>query len=209
MSQSSLVAQSGRPTGSAASRRLRAEGKIPAVIYGHGMDPLSVSVDRRELRLALSGAGFNTLLSLDVDGKKYPAIIKDLQRHPIRRHVSHIDFIQVNVNEEITISVPVRLEGEAKAVLNDGGMVDPAVDTIEVICTPNTMPTEIVINVTDMQPGQVIRLSEIELPAGSTAAGDPDMPVVTAIQGSTEADSQTAAEASAEAAAEAAAEPAE
>lgn len=198
MTQNTLVAQSGRPTGSAASRRLRAEGKIPAVIYGHGMDPLSVSVDRRELRLALSGAGgFNTLLSLDVDGKKYPAIIKDLQRHPIRRNVSHIDFIQVNVNEEITISVPVRLEGEAKAVLNDGGMVDPAVDTIEVICTPNTMPTEVVIDVTDMQPGQVIRLSEIVLPAGTSAAGDPEMPVVTAIQGSTEADSQTEAEAAA------------
>lgn len=203
MSQNTLVAKSGRTTGSAASRRLRAEGQIPAVIYGHGMEPLPVSVDRRELRLALVGAGFNTLLSLDVDGKKYPAIIKDLQRHPIKRNVSHIDFLQVNVNEEITISVPVRLEGEAKAVLNDGGMVDPAVDTIEVVCTPNTMPTEIVIDISDMQPGQVIRLAEIVLPAGTSAAGDPEMPVVTAIQGSTEADSQTPTEA-AEAAGESA-----
>lgn len=186
MSQVTLTAQSGRPTGSAASRRLRTEGHIPGVIYGHGMTPLPISVERRELRLALAGAaGMNTLLSIQVDGSRYPAIIKDLQRHPIRRTVSHIDFLQVNVNEEITISVPLRLEGEAKAVVNEGGLVDPSVDSLEIVCTPNTMPNEIVIDISGMQPGDIIRLADVALPAGTSAAGDPEMPVVTTMQSST------------------------
>ena len=78
---------------------------------------MSVAVGRRDLRLALSGAaGLNTVLDLTVDGTVYPAIVKDLQRHPVRRTVTHIDFLQVNLDEEITVSVPLRLEGEATAV---------------------------------------------------------------------------------------------
>ena len=183
MSQTKLVATSGRPTGSAAARRLRAEGHIPGVLYGHGMSPISVTVERRELRVALSGpAGANTVLALEVDGKSYPAVVKEMQRHPIKRTVSHIDFLQVNMNEEITVSVPVRIEGEAKAVLSAGGLVDPAVDTIDVLTTPNNMPNEFVIDVTDMQLGDVIRLADVPMPAGVTATGDPEMPVVTVLQ---------------------------
>jgi large subunit ribosomal protein L25 len=180
MPQTTLVATTGRATGSPASRRLRAEGNIPGVLYGHGMTPVSVTVERRDLRLALSGpAGSNTVLDLQVDGKSYPAVVKEMQRHPIRRTVSHIDFQQVNMNEEITVSVPVRLEGEAKAVTVNGGMVDPAVDSIEVSTTPNNMPNEFVIDITDMQIGDIIRLSDVPMPNGVTAHGEPDMPIVT------------------------------
>jgi large subunit ribosomal protein L25 len=180
MSQIMLTAQTGRATGSPASRRLRAEEQIPGVIYGQGMSPISLSVNRRELRLALNNpAGMNTLLSLAVDGKKYPAIIKQIQRHPIRRTVSHIDFFQVNLKEDVTISVPVRLDGEAKAVVSEGGLVDPSMDSIEVTCTPGNMPNEIVIDITEMQPGDVIRLGDVTLPAGVIATGDADTPVVT------------------------------
>jgi large subunit ribosomal protein L25 len=180
MPQTPLVANTGRATGSAASRRLRAEGHIPGVLYGHGMTPVSVTVERRDLRVALSGpAGVNTVLDLQVDGRSYPAVVKDLQRHPVKRTVNHIDFLQVNMNEEITVAVPLRLEGEAKAVLAEGGLVDPAVDTIEVTTTPNNMPNEFVIDVTDMQPGDVIRLAEVPMPNGVTAVGDPEMAVVT------------------------------
>ena len=134
MASTVLVANTGRPTGSSAARRMRHDDVIPAVLYGHGMTPLSVAVGRRDLRLALSGAaGTNTVLDLTVDGTVYPAIVKDLQRHPVRRNVTHVDFIQVNLDEEITVSVPLRLEGEATAVANGGGLVDPAVDSIEVV----------------------------------------------------------------------------
>jgi large subunit ribosomal protein L25 len=182
MSQTKLVATTGRITGSPASRRMRAEGHIPGVLYGRGMTPISVSVERRELRLALSGpAGSNTVLALEVDGKSYPAVVKEMQRHPIRRTVSHIDFLQVNMNEEITVAVPVRLEGEAKAVMAEGGLVDPAVDTIEVHTTPNNMPNEFVIDITDMQPHDVIRLSDVPMPEGVTPTGDPEMAIVTVL----------------------------
>jgi large subunit ribosomal protein L25 len=144
------------------------------------MSPISVTVERRDLRLALSGpAGSNTVLSLEVDGKSYPAVVKELQRHPIKRTVSHIDFLQVNMNEEITVSVPLRLEGESKAVVATGGIVDPSVDTIEVLTTPNNMPNEFVIDITDMQPHDIIRLADVPMPKGVTATGDPEMPVVT------------------------------
>jgi large subunit ribosomal protein L25 len=180
MSNTKLAAQPRNAAGSAAARRLRTEGHIPGVLYGHGMTPLSLTVERRELRLALSGpAGSNTVLALELGGKSYPAVIKELQRHPIRRTVSHIDFLQVDMNEEITVNVPLHLTGEAKAVIAEGGLVDPSVDTIEVTCTPTNMPAEFVVDVTDLQPHQVIRLSDLKMPKGVTANGDPDMPIVT------------------------------
>ena len=99
-----LKTKVGRATGSAEARRLRSEDHIPAIIYGHGMTPVSITVERRELRAALSGpAGVNTILELHVDDKKYPAIVKDLQRDPVKRTVSHIDFMQIDLTEEIGI----------------------------------------------------------------------------------------------------------
>ena len=181
-STASLSVSVGRATGSGASRRLRAQDHIPAVLYGHGMEPVTVSVARRDLRVALSGpAGVNTILTLDVAGKSYPAIVKELQRHPVRRTVSHVDFLQIDLSEEITVSVPVRLEGTAKAVVANGGLVDPAVDTIELRCTPANMPNEIVIDITDMTVETVIHLQDVVLPAGTTAVGDPDLLVVTVL----------------------------
>ena len=182
MSETVLVAETGRATGSANSRRLRREDSIPAVIYGLGMDPLSISVARRDLRAALSGsAGMNTVLDLSVDGTVYPAIIKDVQRHPVRRNVSHVDFIQIDLNVEITVWVPVRLEGEAKDVVQNNGLVDLAMNEIEVTTTPRTIPDEIVIDVTDMTMDTVITLGEIELPDGVVSTHDPELPVVTVL----------------------------
>jgi large subunit ribosomal protein L25 len=177
-----LVAETGRPTGSANARRMRRDDHIPAIVYGLGMEPINVSVVRRDLRLALSGpAGVNTVLDLTVDGTVYPAIVKEMQRHPVRRTVSHIDFLQVDLNVEIVIAVPVRLVGEAKAVLEEGGLVDPAVDTIDLLTTPRNIPNEIVVDVSDMTMDTVITLGEIALPDGVTAVADPDTAIVTVL----------------------------
>jgi large subunit ribosomal protein L25 len=177
-----LVAQVGREQGSAASRRLRAAGSVPGILYGHGMSPMSVAVERRDLRVALSGAaGVNTVLDLTVDGTVYPAIVKELQRHPVRRNVIHVDFIQVNLDEEITVSVPLRLVGEAKEVEQEGGLVDPAVDSIEVVTTPRNIPDEFVVDITEMRMDTVIRLGDVPMPDGVTATGDPESPVVTVL----------------------------
>ena len=182
MSETVLTAELGRTSGSADSRRLRAEGKIPAVVYGHGMDPLTVSVDRRELRQALSGAaGMNTILDLTIDGTVYPTLIKDIQRHPVKRNVQHIDFIQVNLNEEIVVSVPIHLEGEAKAVASGNGLIDLAMQELEVRTTPRNIPDSIVIDVTDMTMESVIRVEDIPLPSGVVAEAEAEAVVVTVL----------------------------
>ena len=195
MSQTTLTATPRTGSGSPTARRLRAEGHIPGVLYGRGMDPISVTVERREFRLALSGpAGANTVLALQVGGTSYPAVVKEMQRHPIRRTVNHIDFLQVNMNEEITVHIALRLEGESKAVAAAGGLVDPTVDSLEVSCTPTDMPNEFVIDISDMQPDTVIRLSDIPMPKGVTALGDPDMAVVTVLTTAAEVEEPAAAE---------------
>lgn len=182
MSETVLVAETGRATGSANARRLRREESIPAVVYGQGMDPISITVARRDLRLALSGsAGMNTVLDLTVDGTVYPAIVKDIQRHPVKRTVQHVDFIQVNLNEEIRVNVPVRLEGEAKDVMANNGLVDLAMNEIEVETTPRNIPDEIVIDVTDMTMDTVITIGDIELPAGVVSTHDAEAAVVTVL----------------------------
>jgi large subunit ribosomal protein L25 len=122
-----------------------------------------------------------------------PAVVKEMQRHPIRRTVNHIDFLQVNMNEEITVHIAVRLEGESKAVAAMGGLVDASVDHLEVSCTPTDMPNEFVIDISDMQPDTVIRLSDIPMPKGVTALGDPDMAVVTVLTTAAEIEEPVAA----------------
>jgi large subunit ribosomal protein L25 len=182
MSETVLQAEVGRRAGSSDARRLRADGKIPAVVYGHGMDPISVSVDRRELRQALSGAaGMNTILDLTVDGTVYPSLIKDIQRHPVKRSVQHIDFIQVNLNEEIVVSIPIHLEGEAKDVSANGGLVDLAMQELQVRTTPRNIPDSVVIDVSEMTMDTVIRVEDIPLPSGVAAEADADAPVVTVL----------------------------
>jgi len=182
MSETILTAEVGRRAGSSDSRRLRADGKIPAVVYGHGMDPISVSVDRRELRQALSGAaGMNTILDLTVDGTVYPTLIKDIQRHPVKRSVQHIDFIQVNLNEEIVVSIPIHLVGEAKEVSQHNGLVDLTMQELQVRTTPRNIPDGITIDVSEMEMDTVIRIEDLPLPSGVTAEGDPEDTVVTVL----------------------------
>jgi large subunit ribosomal protein L25 len=203
MSDTVLTAETGRATGSANSRRLRREDSIPAVVYGKGMDPISIAVARRDLRIALSGpAGMNTILDLDVDGTVYPAIVKEMQRHPVRRTVQHVDFIQIDLSAEITVSVPVRLEGEAKEVQQNNGLVDLTMNELEVSTTPRSIPDEIVIDISDLTMESTITVADIPLPSGVTATADPEWPVVTVLTMRTPVldEEEAAAEAEAEAA---------
>ncbi len=182
MSETVLLADTGRATGSADARRMRRDDQIPAVVYGQGMEPISVSVARRDLRVALSGpAGMNTVLDLTVDGTVYPAIVKDMQRHPVRRTVQHVDFLQINLDEEIRVNIPVRLEGEAKDVMSENGLVDLTMSEIEVATTPKNIPDEIVIDVTDFTMETTLTLGEVALPSGVEAVGDPEWTVVTVL----------------------------
>lgn len=180
MSETILNATTGRALGSSAARRLRAQEQIPAVVYGLGMDPLSISVDRRELRQAVSGgSGLNTILDLTIDGEMYPCIIKDAQRHPVRLNIVHLDFIQVDLSAQIVVSVPVHLTGEAKEVENNSGFIDQIMTEVEVSTTPRNIPDEIVFDVSDMDMDSTIVVSDLTMPNGVTATSDPDAAVIT------------------------------
>ncbi len=184
MAEITLKATTGRETGTGPAKRLRAEGKIPAVVYGLGADPVAVSVDWRPLREALiTEAGLNALIDLDIDGEVALTIVKELQRHPIRRNVLHVDFLRVSADAEISVEVPIVLTGEAKAVASDNGVVDQMLNALLINAKPADIPTEIAIDISDLQVGDAVRVSDLPLPAGVTTDVDGDDPVVTASAG--------------------------
>jgi large subunit ribosomal protein L25 len=176
-----LEAETGRTTGSAASRRLRANGKVPAVLYGRGAEPASLTVDWRDLRAALTtDKGLNALLTLKVGSKKTKAIVKDLQRHPVRRDVLHIDFLAVDVDKPITTDVPIVLEGEATLVIREQGVVDQVLNALVVHAKPDDIPGQIAVDVSELEIGHTITVADLDLPAGVTTDLDPEETVVTA-----------------------------
>jgi large subunit ribosomal protein L25 len=181
MSEVTLVAEPGRITGSAPSGRLRTEGRIPGVVYGHGIAPLSVSVNRKELRAVLhTDAGHNAVINLTIGGDKHLTIVKDLQRHPVRNEVVHIDFLVVNRNEVVTVDVPIVISGDAAAVRLGNGTVDQQLHTLSVHTTPGNIPNEIAIDVSDLTIGDHIRVGDLPLPSGVSTDVDPEETVVLA-----------------------------
>jgi large subunit ribosomal protein L25 len=176
-----LVAEPGRPTGSAAARRLRATGKVPAVLYGRGADPASLTIEWRALRTALtSDKGLNALLTLDVGGTQTKAIVKEMQRHPVRRDVLHVDFLAVDVDKPISTDVPIVLEGEPIKVLREQGVVDQVLNAIVISAKPDAIPGHLAIDVSDLEIGHTITVADLVLPAGVTTEADPEETVVTA-----------------------------
>lgn len=181
MAEITLAAHTGRPTGSRASGRLRAEGKVPATVYGLGRDALTVTVEWRDLRHALTtDAGLNAIIDLSVDGAKSElTIVKDLQRHPIRRNVLHVDFLRVSADVAIEVEVPITLVGEAKEVINNDGLVEQLMFHLTVSAKPGAIPDELTVDISKLEIGHAIRVGDLTLPAGAETNVDPDEPVVT------------------------------
>ena len=176
-----LVAEVGRPTGTSASRRLRATGKVPAVLYGRGAEPKAITVDWRDLRLALTTEkGLNALITLSVDGTSTPAIVKEMQRHPVRRDVLHIDFLAVDVDKPIATDVPIVMEGEALLVYREQGVVDQIMNAIVVHAKPDRIPGHLSVDISALEIGHTITVADLVLPEGVTIDADPEDPVVIA-----------------------------
>ena len=170
-----LKAETGRQYGTRPSRRLRRAGRVPAVVYGMGAEPVAVSIDKTDLRGALSTeAGLNALITLDIDGGRQLSIVKDLQRHPVRRDVLHVDFLRIDADHEVEVDVPLILIGEAKKVTQASGMVDQVMHHLPVRAKPADIPVEVTADVSDLEVGSSLRVSDIELPAGVEPAGDPE-----------------------------------
>lgn len=180
MAEITLLAEIGRPTGSRPSRRLRAQGKVPAVVYGHGEEPRPVAVAWRDLRAALTtDAGLNALIDLHVDGDTKLAIVKDLQRDPVHQTVVHVDFLLISRTETITVDVPITVTGEAEAVIREEGLVEQVLSSIAVNALPGNIPNEFVVDVSELTMGDSIRVGDLQLPEGVTTDVDPEDPIVT------------------------------
>jgi large subunit ribosomal protein L25 len=215
MAEITLKATPGRALGTGPSKRLRAEGKVPGVVYGMGADPVAVTVEWRPLREALTtDAGLNALIDLDVDGDVALTVVKELQRHPIRGNVLHIDFLRVSADVEISVEVPIVLEGEAQAVNSNDGTVDHVLFSLTISAKPGDIPNEILIDISSLVIGDTIRVGDLPLPAGVSTHVDPEEAVVIAqvsaaaieAEAIAEHDAEVAAEQSEEAAEEAPAE---
>ena len=175
MAELILKTETQRELGTRPSRRLRRTGQVPGVVYGLGGDSVAVAVDARELRSALTtDAGLNALLTLEVDGDRQLSLIKDLQHHPVRNEVIHVDFIRVDADVAVEVEVRVVLEGDATAVTNEDGVVDQAAFTIAVLAKPEAIPNELTIDISEMAMGDTVRAGDLELPEGVELAGDPE-----------------------------------
>jgi len=181
------------PQGTRPARRLRAEGKIPGVVYGLGADPVTLAVDWRELRAALvTEQGLNAVIHLDIDGSTTPTLVKEIQRHKVRRDVLHVDFIRVDLSKTVEVEVPVHLEGEAEAVTREDGVVDQVLTALLIEAKPDDIPSQLTVDISGLEIGHALRVSDIVLPAGVTTSVDPEEAVVTASHGVSEAELEAA-----------------
>ena len=180
-----IIAQSRSDSGKGASRRLRRTGLVPGIIYGTGSDPQSISVQHNELAHQLENeAFFSSILSVEIDGKAQKVVLKDLQRHPSRPFIMHLDLLRISSKEAIKMSVPLHFVGEETAPgVKEGGTASHHFTEVEISCLPTDLPEYIDVDVSAMEIGDAIHLSQIKLPEGveipALALGeDHDMAVV-------------------------------
>ncbi|MBW8076597.1 MAG: 50S ribosomal protein L25 [Gallionella sp.] len=179
MSETTLHASTDRAQGSRNSRRLRTAGSIPAVVYGEGVSPLPVSVDAKSFRAAVAGEqGLNTLIDLDADGQSFIVMAREIQRHPVRGTVAHIDFQVVDPHKPVVAVVPLHMVGDAVEVRHADWEIDQQLFNLEVLSRPDKIPTHIDVDISHLTPGMAIRVADVVLPEGVAPAGDPTISVV-------------------------------
>ncbi len=176
-----LSVQPGREQGSRASRRLLAENSVPGVVYGLGTEPVAVSVGRRELRVALTtDAGLNALLDLELEGKQEMAVVKEIQRHPVRREVTHIDFLRVDPDARIDVEVPIHTVGEAELVTQEEGIAELRLTTLVVSVKPTDIPETILVDISEMTMDKTITVADLDLPPEVDIVTPADQVIVSA-----------------------------
>jgi large subunit ribosomal protein L25 len=160
--------------GKGAARRVRASGRVPAIVYGHGMEPLPIALDRREFVTALqTEAGMNVLLDIQVDGDTTLALMKDLHRDPVRGTLLHADFIKVDRDEEVEVEVPIHLVGEAVGV-KEGGALEHPLNSVHVRCKATEVPQSIDADISGLKIGDSLRIAELATGRTFQILNDPD-----------------------------------
>jgi large subunit ribosomal protein L25 len=169
-----LNVSSRKSGGSREARRLRRSGRVPGVLYGHGADPIGFDADARELRMALAGSG--AVLDLSVDGEKAtPVVLKEAQRHPLLGETTHVDMLRVKLDEAINALVPLELTGvEETPGVKEGGILEQITRELNVEALPTAIPESITHAVGEMEIGDTILLSAVQVPEGVTFLDDPE-----------------------------------
>jgi len=179
--ETKLQADKREDTGKGVARKLRAAGRVPGVLYGQGTDPVALSVDAREMfRVLQSGAGANALVDLVVDGTDHLAMAREIQRDHIHNKLIHIDFLAVSRTQTITASVPVNETGEAAGV-KEGGVVEHHLREVTVECFPQDVPDQIEVDITDIELGGMVHVSDLTAPDGVVIVTSPEDAVLSII----------------------------
>ncbi len=194
-----LQAESRTDQGKGASRRLRRAGKLPAILYGAGKEPQSISLDHNTILLNLAHEAFYShILTVTLNGKTERVILRDLQRHPFKPVILHLDLQRVSEGEKIRMHVPLHFINEQNCVgvKLGGGMITHQLTDVEVECLPEHLPEFIEVDVASMQAGESLHLSQLQMPKGVSlvslgahgAGSDHDLPVVNVLKGRSSSD---------------------
>jgi len=180
MATASLNASPRTEKGKGVARKLRAAGQVPGVIYGHGREPQSLTVNAREFdRLAERVRITSTVIELALDGRTARTLVRELQRDPLRRNVLHIDFQELVAGEKVNVSVPLRFVGTAEGVKSAGGILEEVIHTLDVRVDPSNIPDHIDVDVTPLTIGHGLHVRDLKLPVGIEVLDDPDNTVCT------------------------------
>jgi large subunit ribosomal protein L25 len=179
--ETKLVAERRDGAGKGVARKLRAAGRVPGILYGHGEKPISLSVNSKELlHLFHHGGGSNALIGLEIDGASHLAIPREVQRDHIRGSFIHIDFLAVSRDEKINVMVEVTETGEAEGV-KAGGVVEHHLREVEVECLPQDVPERIEVDISEMQLGDMLHVRDLKVPSGITILTDEETSVISII----------------------------
>jgi large subunit ribosomal protein L25 len=179
-----LSAETRERAGKGASRALRREGRVPAVIYGNNEAPESIHVEEKELRRQLgTGHFFNSIVELEIGGKTVRTLPKDVAFHPVNERPLHADFLRISKDHKVHVNVPVHFANEAASPgLKRGGVLNIVRHELDLICDPERIPDEISIDVTGLEVGAAIHISHVKLPEGSASAiTDRDFTIATIV----------------------------
>ena len=177
MASARLSASPRSDAGKGAARKLRASGSVPAVIYGHAREPQSLAIETRLLeRLLGSVAVASTVIELDLDGRTSRTLIREIQRHPFKKQILHVDFQELVAGEKVTVSIPLVFVGTA-AGAKAGGVLDQVMHEIEIEVDPSDIPNHIDVDVSALEIGKSVHVSDLPIPAGVEVLSDPEATV--------------------------------
>jgi large subunit ribosomal protein L25 len=173
MATASLTATARSDRGTGVARKLRQAGQVPAVIYGHGREPQSLALVTRDIdKLLTQVSAASTVIELTVGDMTAKTLIREIQRHPFKRHILHVDFQELVAGEKVTVSVPLRFIGVAEGVRNSGGILEETMHQVHIRVDPSIIPDHVDVDVTPLTIGHSFHIRDIKLPDGVLVLDD-------------------------------------